>query len=250
MTDKEYDDDIEAKMLQMFGDESKENNPNENVRRSSRSRKKTRHYKDEQKAAIVHKVEKKYKTFSIEYHELDSEDLGNESVSDRASSSFCKEEDNPSLKEKLKTSKKRGRPKSSGSKTEGENSKKTLKTLTSTYRPAGRKQRTAYFMRGDVMWYVAKKARSDGNLFSHHGIKGCQKSELSNLPLDQSIIMELRVALDETCYKERNKKFSSLKVISKNYFRNTIGFFFNNFKLFRKLIFFFFVPMYNNYSIA
>ena len=40
MTEKEYNDDIEAKMLQMFGDESKENNPNENVRRSSRSRKK------------------------------------------------------------------------------------------------------------------------------------------------------------------------------------------------------------------
>ena len=57
-TEKDYDDDIEAKMLQMFGDESKENESNENVRKSSRSRKKISHYKDEQKAAIVHKVEK------------------------------------------------------------------------------------------------------------------------------------------------------------------------------------------------
>ena len=89
MTEKEYDD-IEAKMLLMFGDESKENKPNESVRRSSRSRKKISHYKDEQKAAIVHKVEKKYKTFSNEYYELDSEDLGNESLSNRASSSFGK----------------------------------------------------------------------------------------------------------------------------------------------------------------
>ena len=97
MTEKEYDDDIEAKMLQMFGDESKENKPNENVRRSSRSRKKISHYKDEQNAAILHKVEKKYKTFSIEYYELDSEDLGNEILSDRGSSSFVKEEDNPSV---------------------------------------------------------------------------------------------------------------------------------------------------------
>ena len=90
MTEKEYDDDIEAKMLQMFGDESKENKPNENVRRSSRSRKKISHYKDEQKAAIVHKVEKKYKASSIEYFELDNEDLGNASLSNRASSSFGK----------------------------------------------------------------------------------------------------------------------------------------------------------------
>ena len=93
MIEKEYDDDIEAKMLQMFGDESEEKKPNENVRRSSRSRKKISHFKDEQKAAIVHKVEKKYKTFSIEYYELDSEDLGNESLNDRGSSSFGNEEE-------------------------------------------------------------------------------------------------------------------------------------------------------------
>ena len=54
------------------------------------NRKKISHYKDEQKAAIVNKVEKKYKTFSIEYYELDSEDLDNESLSNRASSSFGK----------------------------------------------------------------------------------------------------------------------------------------------------------------
>ena len=36
-----------------------------------------------------------------------------------------------------------------------------------------------------------------------------QKSELSNLPPDQSIIMELRVALDETCYKEGHKKYET-----------------------------------------
>ena len=90
MTEKEYDDDIEAKMLQMFGDESEEKKTNENVRRSSRSRKKISHFKDEQKAAIVHKVEKKYKTSPIEYYELDTEDLVNESLSNRASSSFGK----------------------------------------------------------------------------------------------------------------------------------------------------------------
>ena len=90
MIEKEYDDDIEAKMLQMFGDESEEKKTVENVRRSSRSRKKISHFKDEQKAAMVHKVEKKYKTFSIEYYELDSEDLDNESLSNRASSSFGK----------------------------------------------------------------------------------------------------------------------------------------------------------------
>ena len=89
MTEKEYDD-IEAKMLLMFGDESKENQPIENVRKSSRSRKKISRYKDEQKAAIVHKVEKKYKASSIEYFELDNEDLGNASLSNRASSSFGK----------------------------------------------------------------------------------------------------------------------------------------------------------------
>ena len=38
----------------------------------------------------MHKVEKTYKTFSIEYYESDSEDLGNESLSNRTSSSFGK----------------------------------------------------------------------------------------------------------------------------------------------------------------
>ena len=123
-----------------------------------------------------------------------------------------KEEDNPSVKEKLKTSKKRGRPKSSGSKTEGKSSKKILKPLSSGYKPPSKKQRTAYFMKGDVLWYVAlkkdlKKAKSNGVLFSLHGVKGYQKSALSNLPSDQSIIMELRVALEETCYKEKFKKY-------------------------------------------
>ena len=40
MTEKEYEDDIEAKMLRMFGDESKENKTNENVRRISKRKRK------------------------------------------------------------------------------------------------------------------------------------------------------------------------------------------------------------------
>ena len=61
-------------------------------------------------------------------------------------------------------------------------------------------------MKGDVVWYVALK-RGLKWFVPKLGIKGFQHSALSNLPPDQSIIMELRVALDETCYKEKHKKY-------------------------------------------
>ena len=63
-------------------------------------------------------------------------------------------------------------------------------------------------MKGDVMWYVALK-RGLKKTAPEQGIKGFQHSALSNLPRDQSIIMELRVALDETCYKEKSKKYQT-----------------------------------------
>ena len=47
MAENECDEDIEAKMSQMFGDEPKENKIKENVRRSSRSRKKVRYSEEE-----------------------------------------------------------------------------------------------------------------------------------------------------------------------------------------------------------
>merc|ERR1712051_879676 len=63
------------------------------------------------------------------------------------------------------------------------------------------KSSRSYFMKGDVMWYVA--LNRDVKIFvPKQGIKGFQQSALSNLPPDQSIIMELRVALNETSYKE------------------------------------------------
>ena len=215
MTENEYEDDLEAKMSQIFGDESKENKAKENVRRSSRPRKK-RTYSDydsdpdlsdltnekkSKKAATV----KMDSDVSIDYYE--SED------SDVVSDSFDEEEYSPSHNKQLKNkTNKRGRPKSSGSKTEGEIPKKKLKTLASGirsgYRGAGKKGSSGYFMKGDVMWYVALK-RGLKKTAPEQGIKGFQHSALSNLPRDQSIVMELRVALDETCYKEKSKKYQT-----------------------------------------
>jgi hypothetical protein len=63
-------------------------------------------------------------------------------------------------------------------------------------------------MKGDVMWYVALK-RGLKKTAPEQGIKGFQQSALSNLPRDQSIIMELRVALDDTCYLEKSKKYQT-----------------------------------------
>ena len=164
MTEKEYDDDIEARMLEMFGEESKEYKPKENEQRSSRSRKKIKYFKDESDSDL------------------------SEGISGK--------------KQRLKNeAKKRGKPKTSGS-TEGEN----LKTSLSGYRGPGCNQCSAYFMKGDVMWYVAIKRGLKKSL-PKLGIKGFQQCILSNLPPDQSIIMELRVALDETCFK--NKKYTT-----------------------------------------
>ena len=140
MAENECDEDIEAKMSQMFGDEPEENKIKENVRRSSRSRKKVRYSEDE-------------------------------TIPD--SSEFT------NGKNSEKEAKKRRNPKSIGS----------------------------YFMKGDIMWYVALKRGPPKR--SEQGIKGFQQSALSNLPPNQNIIMELRVALDETCYKERNKKYET-----------------------------------------
>ena len=58
------------------------------------------------------------------------------------------------------------------------------------------------------MWYVALK-RGLKKTAPEQGIKGFQQSALSNLPRDQSIIMELRVALDDTCYLEKSKKYQT-----------------------------------------
>ena len=106
MTENECDDDIEAKMSQIFGDELKENKAKENVRRSSRTRKK-RTYSDyesdpdlsevtngkkSKKAAGVHKSEKKCLTFEYE-HNIDIE-----IISSSASSSFGEEDYSPSPK--------------------------------------------------------------------------------------------------------------------------------------------------------
>ena len=140
MAENECDEDIEAKMSQMFGDEPEENKIKENVRRSSRSRKKVRYSEDE-------------------------------TIPD--SSEFT------NGKNSEKEAKKRRNPRSIGS----------------------------YFMKGDIMWYVALKRGPPKR--SEQGIKGFQQSALSNLPPNQNIIMELRVALDETCYKERNKKYET-----------------------------------------
>ena len=100
MTENEYEDDLEAKMSQIFGDESKENKAKENVRRSSRPRKK-RTYSDyesdpdsseltngkkSKKAADVHKSEKKYVSFEYE-HNIDIE-----IINSSASSSFSEED--------------------------------------------------------------------------------------------------------------------------------------------------------------
>jgi hypothetical protein len=217
MTENEYDDDLEAKMSHMFGDESKENKARENVRRSSRTRKKITYSnyesdpdlseltngKKSKKTATLHNVVKKDSDISIEYYK--SED------SDDVSDSFEEEEysHNKQLKNK---SNKRGRPKSSGSKPEGEIPKKKLKNLASGnrsgYRGAGKKGSGGYFMKGDLMWYVAIK-RGLKKTSPEQGIKGYQQSALSNLPRDQHIIMELRVALDDTRYLEKNKKYQT-----------------------------------------
>ena len=221
MTENEYEDDLEGKMSQIFGDESKENKAKENVRRSSRTRKK-RTYADydsdpdlseltngkkSKKETSVHKSEKKYVSFEYE-HNIDIE-----IINSSASSSFSEEDYSPSPKKKIKkTAKKRGRPKSSQSKTDWEIPKKKLKTLASGkrsgYRGLGMKGSSGYFMKGDVMWYVALK-RGLKKTAPQQGIKGYQQSALSNLPRDQSIIMELRVALDDTCYLEKSKKYQT-----------------------------------------
>ena len=111
-----------------------------------------------------------------------------------------------------KTTKKRGRPKSSRSKTEGESSKKKSKNLASGNRSGCKgpykKKSPGYFMKGDLMWYVALR-RGLKKGAPEQGIKGFDQSALSNLPRNQSIIMELRVALDETSYKEKSKKYQT-----------------------------------------
>ena len=119
----------------------------------------------------------------------------------------------PSPKKKFKkTTKKRGRPKSSRSKTEGESPKKKFKNLASGnrsgYRSPYKKKSPGYFMKGDLMWYVALR-RGLKKGAPEQGIKGFEHSALSNLPRNQSIIMELRVALDETSYKEKSKKYQT-----------------------------------------
>ena len=63
-------------------------------------------------------------------------------------------------------------------------------------------------MKGDLMWYVALR-RGLKKGAPEQGIKGFEQSALSNLPRNQSIIMELRVALDETSYKEKSKKYQT-----------------------------------------
>ena len=100
MTENEYEDDLEAKMSQIFGDESKENKAKDNVRRSSRPKKKRTYLdyesdpdlseltngKKSKKAADVHKSEKKYVSFEYE-HNIDIE-----IINSSASSSFGEED--------------------------------------------------------------------------------------------------------------------------------------------------------------
>ena len=135
---------------------------------------------------------KKDGDISIEYYK--NED------SDDVSDSYEEEEYSYNKQLKIKNNK-RGRPKSSGSKPECQIPKKKLKKLES-------ENLSGYFMKGDLMWYVALK-RGLKKTSPEQGIKGYQESALTNLPQDQHIIMELRVALGDTRYLEKNKKYQT-----------------------------------------
>ena len=129
---------------------------------------------------------KKDGDISIEYYK--NED------SDDVSDSYEEEEYSYNKQLKIKNNK-RERPKSSGSKPECQIPKKKLKKLES-------ENLSGYFMKGDLLWYVALK-RGLKKTSPEQGIKGYQESALTNLPQDQHIIMELRVALGDTRYLEK-----------------------------------------------
>ena len=65
-------------------------------------------------------------------------------------------------------------------------------------------QTSDYYMKGDVMWFISiRKGRQE------RGMKRCQISELQNLPTDEFIFIELRVATEDTSYPEKAKKFAT-----------------------------------------
>ena len=65
-------------------------------------------------------------------------------------------------------------------------------------------QTSDYFMKGDVMWFISiRKGRQE------RGMKRCQISELQNLPIDEFIFIELRVATEDTSYPEKAKRFAT-----------------------------------------
>ena len=65
-------------------------------------------------------------------------------------------------------------------------------------------QTSDYFMKGDVMWFISiRKGKQE------RGMKRCQISELQNLPTDEFIFIELRVAIEDTIYPEKAKKFAT-----------------------------------------
>ena len=65
-------------------------------------------------------------------------------------------------------------------------------------------QTSDYFMKGEVMWFISiRKGKQE------RGMKRCQISELQNLPSDEFIFIELRVATEDTSYPEKAKRFAT-----------------------------------------
>ena len=65
-------------------------------------------------------------------------------------------------------------------------------------------QTSDYFMKGEVMWFISiRKGKQE------RGMKRCQISELQNLPTDEFIFIELRVATEDTSYPEKAKRFAT-----------------------------------------
>ena len=66
------------------------------------------------------------------------------------------------------------------------------------------KQTSDYFMKGEVMWFISiRKGKQE------RGMKRYQISELQNLPTDEYIFIELRVATEDTTYPEKAKRFAT-----------------------------------------
>ena len=80
MTENEYDDDLEGKMSHKFGDELKEKKAKENVRRSSRTKKRITYYESDPDSSELTDGPKSKKAATLHTPCLSELDFSNSSV--------------------------------------------------------------------------------------------------------------------------------------------------------------------------